>query len=88
MDYPQNVWNQLKSITVKKLMDALEKDGWEKGGNKSARIPYRKVEENGDVNRIVIHYHPQKTYGAKLLKGLLGQIGWSIEDLKRLKLIK
>lgn len=89
MDYPANVWNQLKNVTVEKLMKALEADGWIKGKVNGARHPYIKREENGTtLNRIVLHHHPKKTYGPKLLKGLLGQIGWSIEDLKRLKLIK
>lgn len=89
MDYKANVWNQLKNITVEKLMKALEADGWIKGKANGARHPYIKRGENGiTLNRIVLHYHPKKTYGPKLLKGLLAQIGWSIEDLKRLKLIK
>ena len=37
---------------------------------------------------VTIHYHPGKTYGAKLLKGLLEDIGCSTADMKRLKLIK
>jgi len=37
---------------------------------------------------VVIHYHPRKTYGPGLLKGLLADIGWDEKDLKRLKLIK
>lgn len=89
MDYPANVWNQLKSITVEKLMKALEADGWIKGEVNGARYPYVKRGENGTtLNRIVLHYHPKKTYGPKLLKGLLSQIDWSIEDLRRLRLIK
>lgn len=87
MNYPQNVWDQLKNTTVEKLMKALEKDDWEEDNPASARIPYRKVMDNGEVRRVVIHYHPKKTYGPKLLKGLLKDIGWSVEDLKRLKLI-
>jgi predicted RNase H-like HicB family nuclease len=39
-------------------------------------------------SRVTIHYHPKKTYGAKLLKGLLEDIGWSEEDMERLQLIK
>jgi len=40
------------------------------------------------MNRVSIHYHPKKTYGAKMLQGLLGDIGWSESDLRKLKLIK
>jgi hypothetical protein len=38
--------------------------------------------------RIVIHYHPRKTYRPKLLTALLGDIGWSEADMRRVKLIK
>ncbi len=89
MSYSKNVWNQIKNITVEQLMKGLEKDGWEKDNPSSARIPYVKRGNNNELlNRVVIHYHPKKTFGEKLLKGLLNQIGWSSEDLKRLKLIK
>ena len=37
---------------------------------------------------MVIHYHPRKTYGPKLLKALLADIGWSEADMRRIKLIK
>ena len=43
---------------------------------------------DGAGRRVVIHYHPKKTYGPQLLKALLSDIGWSTDDLKRLKLIK
>ena len=67
-------------------MNALEKDEWEKDSPSGSRIPYVRVGEN---KRVVIHYHPKKTYRSrKLLKGLLTDIGWTVEDLKRLKLIK
>ena len=38
--------------------------------------------------RVVIHYHPKKTYGPGLLKDLVRDIGWTDDDLIRLKLIK
>ena len=88
MDYPATVWRQLKNITVERLMRALENDGWDKCKPSGARHPYKKEGNKGKAERIVIHYHPKKTYGPKMLKGLLGDIGWSSDDLKRLKLIK
>ena len=39
-------------------------------------------------DRIVVHFHPKKTYGPKLLKKLLSDTGWDESDLARLKLIK
>ena len=43
---------------------------------------------NGAVGRkrVVIHYHPKKTFGARLLNGLIDDTGWTAEvtssDLK------
>ena len=89
MDYTQNVKDQLRRLTVEKLQKALEKDGWVADPHRSARIPYVLKGENGEtLNRVVIHYHPKKTFGLKLLKGLIDQIGWSVEDMQRLKLLK
>ncbi len=87
MSYSKNVWNQLKNTTAQDIQKALTKDGWEPEVTKGAIQAYRK-EVNGNVNRITIHVHPKKTYGAKLLQGLLADIGWDESDLKRLKLIK
>jgi hypothetical protein len=38
-------------------------------------------------SKIAIHYHPQKTYGLRMLSDLFATIGWTEQDLKRLKLI-
>ena len=84
MSYSANVWNQLKNTTVEKLVKALKKDGWERDIGSGAVHVYRK----GRDNRVTIHYHPKKTYGANLLKALIADIGWSEADLKRLKLTK
>ena len=89
--YPPHVWSQIKGITAQKLIKALEKDTWtlekKKGrqGKKGAStLAYR--HPNG--NRVVIHFHPKKTMSPRLLKQLLDQIGWSEEDLIRLRLVK
>ena len=89
MDYTQNVKDQLRKITVEKLQGELVKEGWVADKTRNATIPYVLKGENGEtVNRVVIHVHPKKTFGLKLLEGLINQIGWSIEDMQRLKLIK
>jgi len=87
MAYPANVWDQLKNLTPDEIIGALKKDGWRQDPtSKGAILGFIKY---GNPNqRITIHYHPKKTYGPGLLKGLLIDIGWSDEDLKRLKLIK
>lgn len=83
MSYPQQVWLQLKNLTADDLVGALEKDGWGRDVTNGAILVYIK-----DGKRVGIHYHPKKTYGAKLLQNLIADIGWSEADLKRLKLIK
>lgn len=85
MSFSKQTWNQLKGLTVEEIQKALEKDGWVAQTRQGATIPYWK---EGRPLPIVIHYHPKKTYGAGLLKGLLEDIGWTEADMKRLKLIK
>jgi predicted RNA binding protein YcfA (HicA-like mRNA interferase family) len=85
MNYPPNIWNQLKNLTVDEIVKALEKSGWirdEGAGNIYVYLhPVTR-------KRVTIHYHPKKTYGAHLLKGLLADIGWSTTELRQLKLVK
>lgn len=88
MAYSANIWSQLKNITADELIRALERDGWVKdfGGRTSGTRAY--IKERSPRKRVVIHFHPGKTYGDKFLKGLLDSIGWSEDDLRRLKLVK
>lgn len=85
MSFRADIWNQLKNLTCEDLISALRKDGWERdiasGAVQAFRNPVTKA-------RVTIHYHPKKTYGAKMLKGLMEDIGWSENDMRRLKLIK
>ncbi len=84
MAFPSHIWNQLKNTTAKELTKALERDGWKQDESRGAILVYL----HPDGRRITIHYHPNKTYGVGLLKGLLSDIGWDEKDFKRLKLIK
>ena len=87
MAFSKQVWNQLKSITADELIAALKRDGYvQDPASRDATIAY--IKTTSPAKRVVIHYHPQKTYRPKLLKGLLGDIGWSEADMKRLKIIK
>ena len=83
MNYAPHIWDQLRNITADELVSALKKDGWTEDTKQGAIIAYL-----SGTNRVTVHYHPGKTYGAKLLKGLLEDIGWSEADLRRLKLVK
>lgn len=84
MSFSKNDWNQLKNTTAGRLIKALKKDGWTRDETSGAIEVYYK--SNGQ--RVTIHLHPKKTYGPKLLKSLLSDIGWDEADLQRLKLIK
>lgn len=86
MKYPKGVWDQLKNVTVEDLIRALKKDSFRLDTSHGAQQVYYRESDN---RRVVIHYHPKKTYrSASLLKGLIEDIGWSPQDMKRLKLIK
>ncbi len=88
MAFARNVWNQLKNLTADELVAALQRDGWTKDpASRDATISYIRY-ESPRHRRVVIHYHPHKTFGSKLLKALLQDIGWTESDLRRLRLIK
>lgn len=84
MKLPKNVWDQLKNKSADDLISALGKDGWVLDEVKGAQRVYL----HPDKRRVSIHYHPGKTYGKSLLKALLTDIGWSEDDMRRLKLVK
>jgi predicted RNA binding protein YcfA (HicA-like mRNA interferase family) len=85
MAFCASTWDQIKNKTADELVSALKRDGFTLDAcNKGAILTYI----HSDGRRIGIHYHPHKTYGPKLLKGLLADIGWDDQDLRRLNLIK
>lgn len=83
--YSKPVWDQLKGVTLQQFQAALEKDGWVHRPTHSSRVNYYK---DGVENPITLHPHPKKTFSPGLLKTLLDQTGWEVDDFKRLKLIK
>jgi predicted RNA binding protein YcfA (HicA-like mRNA interferase family) len=89
MAFSKSARDQLKNKTVDEFITALLKDGWARDleSKRGAVLVFRK--RTSPPRRVTIHYHPKKVYGwCKLLEGLLNDIGWSEEDMKRLKLIK
>ena len=90
MAYSRTIWNQLKGLTVKEIAKALKKDGWTQESRGGATIGFIKTSANGAGirHRIVLHVHPGKGFGPRLLQGLLDDIGWSEDDLVRLRLIR
>jgi predicted RNA binding protein YcfA (HicA-like mRNA interferase family) len=86
MAFAPNIWNQIKNTTADEFKKALERDGFAMEGKSGAVLAFFKT--GPPRRRITIHYHPKKTYGAKLLQGLIDDVGWTEDDLRRLKLIK
>ncbi len=84
MKFPKHIWEQIKNLSADDLAGALEKDGWIRVKTRGAIRIYR----HSDGRRVSIHYHPHMTYGPKLLRALLEDIGWTAADMQRLKLIK
>lgn len=85
MKYPKDVWEQLKGKTADDIISALLKDGFKPDDKLRTERVYRRH----DGMRITIHYHKKGTsYRQGLLKALLEDTGWSIDDMRRLKLIK
>lgn len=86
MSWDPNVWAQIKNLTCDEIISGLEKDGWVRDARSGAQLLYYHPATRA---RVTIHYHPKKTYQSpKLLKNIVAEIGWSENDLRRLKLIK
>lgn len=88
MAFSKHVWNQLKATTADELESALFRDGYKLDPASAGAIRgYIKKTPKGN-KRATIHWHPQKSYGAGLLKGLISDVGWTSEDdLRRVGLI-
>ena len=84
MSYPKNVWNQLKNKTVQELRSAAKQDGF----TPLKKIGPIEIYGHPDGRLVSFHMHPKKTFGRKTLNGLFEDLGWSVSDLKRLKLVK
>ena len=78
------VWDQLKNKSCDEIIRALLRDGWLLQKSRGALRTFKST----GGRKVTIHYHPQKNYGVKLLRDLLKDIGWSKDDLRRLKLVK
>lgn len=83
--FSPHVWAQLKSITADDLIAALGRARFTldpcSGGSQRLYI--------GPNDEMVnVHYHPNKTFGPKLLKDLLEDTGWDEKQMRAIKLIK
>jgi predicted RNA binding protein YcfA (HicA-like mRNA interferase family) len=80
------IWHQLKNLTADDLIAALLHDGWTQDTNRGAVRVYLKA--GNPKRRVTIHYHPKSGYQPSLLKHLIADIGWTEDDLRRLRLVK
>jgi len=78
------IWDQLKNLSADDLISALNRDDFKP----DTVMGSQRIYKHHDGRRVSIHYHAGKTFGPNLLKSLFNDIGWSINDLRRLKLIK
>ncbi|MDN3515333.1 MAG: type II toxin-antitoxin system HicA family toxin [Candidatus Brocadia sp.] len=75
---------KLRNTSVRELIRALEKDGFQYTRRKGSQRVYRHI----DGRRTVIHYHHAKdTLPPGTLKSFLNGTQWNEDDLKRLGLI-
>lgn len=90
MAWPKHMWDQLKNLTAQDLINALDKKDshWKLVHIKGSRYVYYNPNRPPTMQYVSIHFHPRKTYGPKQLQGLLEAIGWTEDDMRRLKLIK
>ncbi len=79
-------YSKLKHLTVRKLITALERDGFQEWRRKGATRFYA----HPDGRTVTLHVHkPGQTLRIGTLKSILEkQARWTEEDLIRLKLLK
>jgi predicted RNA binding protein YcfA (HicA-like mRNA interferase family) len=76
--------HKLKNTSVRELIKALEKDGFEYKRRKGSQRVYR----HRDGRRVVLHFHhPKDTLPIGTLQGLLTGTQWNEDDIRRLGLV-
>lgn len=74
----------LRNVPLRRLVNALEKDGFRFTERQGSQRIYR----HSDGRRVVIHYHKgSDTLPPYVIRNLLLGTRWTEEDLKRLKLL-
>ena len=85
MNFTKQTWDQLKNKNKDDLIKALFKDGF----IPDVELRTERVYRHPDGRKVTIHYHKgSDCYHPGLLKALLEDIGWSENDMRRLKFIK
>ena len=74
-----------RGITARQLIGALQTDGYELARTRGSHRIYR----HPKGRRVVVAYHAlSDTFPIGTLKGMLEDVGWTEEDLRRLDLLK
>jgi len=78
-------YSKLRSLTARRLISALQKDGFAFDGQSGSHQHYR----HADGRKVTVSFHhPGDTFPPKTLKEMLElQARWNSTDLKRLKLL-
>lgn len=78
-------YRKLRSLTARRLISALERDGFYLDQPSGSHRHYR----HPDGRKVTVSFHhPSDTFPPKTLKEMIEwQARWSLEDLKRLKLV-
>lgn len=84
MGFASNVWSQLKGLSADDIIRALGRAKWTCDMDGGSMRIYLSPDQS---RRVSIHYHPKKTFGPKLLQGLLEDIGWTEAEMRQFKLI-
>jgi predicted RNA binding protein YcfA (HicA-like mRNA interferase family) len=79
-------YSKLRSLTVRKLVNALTKDGFSLDRQSGSHQQYR----HQDGRRVTVSFHhPGDTFRTKIMKSMIEkQAKWTEQDLKRLKILK
>jgi predicted RNA binding protein YcfA (HicA-like mRNA interferase family) len=79
-------YSKLRTLTARKLIKALERDGFQLVRVEGSHHRYR----HPDGRRVTVSFHRSSdTFKFKTLKSIIEkQARWTEEDLKRLKLLK
>jgi len=77
-------YGRLRNLAARDIISALNRDGFTfDRGDGSHQIYYHL-----DGRRVTVVFHGgSSTFRRKTLKSIIGQAHWTVEDLKRLKLI-
>jgi predicted RNA binding protein YcfA (HicA-like mRNA interferase family) len=74
-----------KGVTARAFIKALQEDGFQETRVRGSHHIYR----HSDGRRVVVAYYALgDTFAIGTLKGMISDIGWDDDDLRRLKLLK